>query len=77
MTKIICSLCVIKRDINYYYKDKNRPLGIRKDCKVCCAKRVKKWRERDYVKEKRKIEYTLIYIYLTKKKQHRDSNSPN
>jgi hypothetical protein len=59
MTKSICSICEVERDITYFYKDKSRPFGFRKDCKVCCAKRINEYRKKDYVREKRKKEYTL------------------
>lgn len=43
-TKKVCSKCLIEKDLNDFYKQKNGYLGRRADCKSCTKDKVSKWK---------------------------------
>lgn len=41
----ICVKCKIEKNVEEFYKDHNCKLGVKPDCKICCDKVKKKYRE--------------------------------
>lgn len=53
---VTCSCCGLDKEIDDFYKDSERPLGIQWYCKKCNAEKAKKrWQENKNKKEKKTI----------------------
>jgi len=70
-----CSKCLIEKDLEEFYKQKDGYLGRRANCKECSRKQMKKWKEdnpeycKEYSKKNRQIFRKSSLKYYNKNKE--------
>lgn len=57
----MCNVCKYSYPCSYFYKNKNKPLGLHYECKKCFNKYIKNYNQRPNVKKHKKIEKLKYY----------------